>query len=166
MTTRSVRLIVQSKLHFQVTGSLSSFVIEDRKPKKPTFKKPLIQELDDNEIKTTNKPIIQKENLEKKSPKIVENDEQISFDTIKTSTKQNYVIVKTEDQKSLIGLFYFPSSSITDFNVDVGCSRIIIENEKAETMVDLFLPHSVDKNNVIAHYDSKLHVCSISFQLT
>ncbi|XP_058801364.1 PIH1 domain-containing protein 1-like [Phymastichus coffea] len=160
----SKHIVLKNK---KVTGSLDTFTIEDRKPRKPVIKKTLIQELDSKEIENLKKKSdLQKESLGKKiSVKHMENQKQGSTSTIKTSKLQNYIILKLKDQKSLIALFYLPSSSITDLTIDIGVNRIIIENEKAESIVDLFLPHNVDNNQVVANYDNKLHILRLHLAL-
>jgi hypothetical protein len=119
-------------------GSLDTFQIEDRKPRQSGIKKPLIEILEERE----------NDNLQYK-PKIIEaQDKKV----------QNYVIVKPEDGKRLIGYFYLPSSNIKDVTVDIGETRIIVGNVKTNYVIDIFLPHSVDNGCSIAKYDCKLNV--------
>lgn len=139
-------------------GSLDAFHIEDREPKKPTIKKALIQEMDINESSSS-----------KQKPKIVETaqsktkvqNKQNSVSNKPKEIPQNYVFIKADDQNSVIGFFYLPSSSITDLTIDVGDNRIIVENKKSDSIIDTFVPYSIDNTKVTANYDSKLHVSSL-----
>ncbi|XP_001605904.1 PIH1 domain-containing protein 1 [Nasonia vitripennis] len=146
----------------KVMGSLDAFHIEDREPKKPTIKKALIQEID-----------IKDNSSLKQKPKIVETVQsktQVENKQNPVSNKpkkisQNYVFVKADDQNSVIGFFYLPSSSITDLTVDVGDNRIIVENKKTDSMIDSYVPYSIDNTKVTADYDSKLHILRLTLPL-
>lgn len=62
-----------------------------------------------------------------------------------------------------MGYFYLPSSSITDLTIDTGENRIIIENRKTETLIDIYIPHSIYSNLVTAHYDGILYVSRLIY---
>lgn len=128
-------------------GSLDTFNIEDRGPKKPVPKKQLIQLLDSQEIDNSK---LKPKKVEMKSNECNVSDE--------PDANQNYVILKSADGINLIGFFYLPSSSIADITLDVGESRIIVENQKAGSIIDAFLPYRIDNSLVTSSYDSKLHV--------
>ena len=95
-----------------------------------------------------------------RKPKITE----MNTDTEKADDKkqyekpQNYVFLKLDSHNDLIGLFYLPSSNISDITVDVGENRIVIENQKIDFIIDKYLAHHIKYSHVTAAYDSKLHV--------
>lgn len=168
-------------------GSLDPFTIEDREPRKPVIKKPLIQELDSNNILDSKNIKKKSETVSKKSNTTdltntklrKENDNSTGKSNInmssneETHTKgkvierrvieeldpnQTFTFLKSENNDNLLGFFYFPALNSTDMVIDVGVNRIIIDNQKAETVVDTFLPYNIDNTKVTADFDSVLHV--------
>lgn len=138
-------------------GSLDAFHIEDRKQNQKNIKKVFVEAIDTKDYKMDHL---------KQKPEVVETVQSKTKVQNKQSTVsnkpqeilQNYVFVKADDQNSVIGYFYLPSSSITDLTVDVGDNRIIVENKKPDSMIDTYVPYSIDNTKVTANYDSKLHV--------
>ncbi|KAL7305391.1 hypothetical protein TKK_0002134 [Trichogramma kaykai] len=142
----------------KVMGSLDTFVIEDRKPKKPVIKKPLIQEVHHQQIKPA---------VKEKIDSTLNQDFNLSEnDNYKKNLKsQNYVILKASDQKYLNGYFYLPLSNLNDILIDVGENRIIVENQKFELLIDSYLPCSIDNFKVTANYDNKLQILHLLLPL-
>ncbi|XP_011500286.1 PREDICTED: PIH1 domain-containing protein 1-like [Ceratosolen solmsi marchali] len=130
----------------KVMGALDKFNIADREArmpsnKKPLLKKPLIEVLDEHIT----------DNIEYKQKPI----------KTKNIKEQNYVIVKSDNRKNLIGFFYLPSSNIEDIIIDLGENRIIIENQKNNTLIDIFIPYHIDNECSIANYDSNLNILKL-----
>jgi len=130
----------------KVLGYLDTFTIEDRAPKSPSLMTGLIQEIDIPE--DISEPEENTDSIYKYNPKV-----------------NNFVIIKSNSEDHLIGLYYLPSSNLKDIIVDVGENRIIIENQKAEIMIDTLLPYNIDNSHVFANFDSKLHILRLTLPL-
>ncbi|KAJ8668965.1 hypothetical protein QAD02_000224 [Eretmocerus hayati] len=189
----------------KVMGSLDSFTIEDREPRKP--QKPLIQELDRTSSKRQSKtscsaqdktkvgvkapkndhhlglqieelkpsPLESKLNgttIDEKSAKII-SEKRPAMEECTDRSKfveeqfpdQNYMILMSGCKKKIIGFFYTPYFNVDNLTVDIGENRIIIENQKAEIIFDIFIPHLVVQDQAIADFDSKLHILRLTLPL-
>lgn len=100
--------------------------------------------------------------IENKSINREQNQNFVEAEQDKNHNK-NYVIVMSNNQENMIGYFYLPSSNITDLTIDIGENRVIVENQKTNILIDIYLPHCIDNSLVSAHYDGILYVRIIYF---
>ncbi|XP_046739611.1 PIH1 domain-containing protein 1-like isoform X2 [Diprion similis] len=138
--------------HRKVVGKLQEHRIEKREVNN-AMRKPLIQDLTDDNLRPTR---LETETISLSES--VSSAQCLRGNNFKNTRIPEYRILREPKEgtvEKLVGQFRVPDVlSSKDLAVDVGEDRIIVEAHRTGYLIDIFVPYSIDQENVDAALDT------------